>query len=245
MLTLSSYVFYGWANPLFVSAAARLDAARLRRRPRDRRQPEGTGGRRRSNVVDPDGPRTRRPTIALADVDRHAIWRCSGSSSTSTSASTATTRWSIASALPGLRLDTALRVTLPLGISFYTFQSMSYGIDVYRGHARAIRNFVDFACFVSMFPQLVAGPIIRFSGDRRPDPRTHAHDREVRARRRVLRLGMAKKVLLANPCGKVADLAFGAGSLGVRRCLVRRRRPTPFRSISTSAATPTWRSAWA
>ena len=65
--------------------------------------------------------------------------------------------------LPGLQLDLAIRVTLPLGISFYTFQSMSYTIDVYRGHARALRNFIDFACYVSMFPQLVAGPIIRFS----------------------------------------------------------------------------------
>ncbi len=61
------------------------------------------------------------------------------------------------------RSTSRLRVTLPLGISFYTFQSMSYAIDVYRGDARALRNFVDFACFVSMFPQLVAGPIIRFS----------------------------------------------------------------------------------
>ena len=65
--------------------------------------------------------------------------------------------------LPQLRLDTALRVTLPLGISFYTFESMSYVIDDMRGQARAIRNIVDFAAFVSMFPQLVAGPIIRFS----------------------------------------------------------------------------------
>ena len=60
------------------------------------------------------------------------------------------------------RWEPFFRVTLPLGISFYTFQSMSYAIDVYRGDARAIRNFIDFACFVAMFPQLVAGPIIRF-----------------------------------------------------------------------------------
>src|SRR5690606_34836628 len=57
---------------------------------------------------------------------------------------------------------TTLRVVLPLGISFYTFQSMSYTIDVYRGEARAMRNPIDFACYISMFPQLVAGPIIRF-----------------------------------------------------------------------------------
>ncbi len=54
--------------------------------------------------------------------------------------------------LPALRLDVAFKVTLPLGISFYTFQSMSYTIDVYRGRAAAIRNFVDLACYVSMFP---------------------------------------------------------------------------------------------
>ena len=65
--------------------------------------------------------------------------------------------------MPSLRLDSVLRVTLPLGISFYTFQSMSYAWDVYRGRATAISNFIDFACYVSMFPQLVAGPIIRFS----------------------------------------------------------------------------------
>ena len=60
---------------------------------------------------------------------------------------------------PWLRLDLALRVTLPLGISFYTFQSMSYTIDTYRGRSKALRSFIDFACYVSLFPQLVAGPI--------------------------------------------------------------------------------------
>src|SRR5882724_10969204 len=64
--------------------------------------------------------------------------------------------------LTGLRLDSVMRVVLPLGISFYSFKSMSYAIDVYRGDARAMRNLVDFCCFVAMFPQLVAGPIIRF-----------------------------------------------------------------------------------
>jgi alginate O-acetyltransferase complex protein AlgI len=112
-----------------------------------------------------------------------------------------------------LRLDTALRVTLPLGISFYTFESMSYVVDVYRGHARAIRNIVDFAAFVSMFPQLVAGPIIRFSeiADQIRS-RTHTITKFSRGVA-FFSLGMAKKVLLANPCGKVADLAFASGSL--------------------------------
>jgi alginate O-acetyltransferase complex protein AlgI len=64
--------------------------------------------------------------------------------------------------LPYLRLDGMPRITLPLGISFYTFQSMSYTIDVYRGQVKASRSLIDFACYVAMFPQLVAGPIIRY-----------------------------------------------------------------------------------
>ena len=62
----------------------------------------------------------------------------------------------------GRDLIPVFHVVLPVGISFYTFKAMSYAIDVYRGDARAIRNFIDFACYVAMFPQLVAGPIIRF-----------------------------------------------------------------------------------
>jgi len=56
-----------------------------------------------------------------------------------------------------------LKVTLPIGISFYTFESMSYTIDVYRGAARAAKTFSDISCFVSLFPHLVAGPIVRYN----------------------------------------------------------------------------------
>ena len=55
-----------------------------------------------------------------------------------------------------------LHVALPIGISFYTFQSMSYAIDVYRGEARPMRSPIDFACFVALFPHQLAGPIIRY-----------------------------------------------------------------------------------
>ena len=71
----------------------------------------------------------------------------------------------------------ALSIILPLGISFHTFQSMSYVIDVYRGEQKAIRNPVDYALFIAFFPQLVAGPIVRageffadFYNWRRPTP---------------------------------------------------------------------------
>jgi alginate O-acetyltransferase complex protein AlgI len=118
-----------------------------------------------------------------------------------------------ATGLEWLGIDAALRVTLPLGISFYTFQSMSYTWDVYRGRAKALRNIIDFACFVSMFPQLVAGPIIRFSevADQLRS-RTHTVTKFARGVA-FFSVGLAKKVLLANPCGKIADLAFDAGSL--------------------------------
>jgi alginate O-acetyltransferase complex protein AlgI len=106
-----------------------------------------------------------------------------------------------------------LRVTLPLGISFYTFQSMSYTIDVYRGHARATRSLIDFACYVSLFSQLVAGPILRFSEvASQLLERTHDFARFSRGVA-LFSLGMAKKVLIANPAGKVADVCFDAASV--------------------------------
>lgn len=113
------------------------------------------------------------------------------------------------------RWDTVFRVTLPLGISFYTFQSLSYIIDVYRGDAKAMRNFIDFSCFVSMFPHLVAGPILKFSflADQLEN-RTLTLQKFARGTA-FFTLGLAKKILLANPCGKIADSVFDAGSASV------------------------------
>ncbi len=104
-------------------------------------------------------------------------------------------------------------VVLPLGISFYTFQALSYTIDVYRGEAEAMANFIDFSCFVSMFPHLVAGPILKFSflaGQLKH--RTLTSEKFARGVAFFM-LGLAKKILLANPCGKIADTAFDAGSV--------------------------------
>jgi len=112
-----------------------------------------------------------------------------------------------------LGFESVLRVTLPLGISFYTFQSMSYTLDVYRGRSAALRDPIDFACFVSMFPQLVAGPILRFNEvAAQLQERTHSFAKAARGFA-FFALGMAKKVLLANPCGKIADTTFDAASV--------------------------------
>ncbi len=103
------------------------------------------------------------------------------------------------------------RVILPVGISFYTFQSMSYSIDLYRGHAPAARNFVDFACYVSMFPQLVAGPIVRYGSIAdQLTSRVHSVSGFVEGFTRF-NFGFAKKIILANPLGTIADTCFSAG----------------------------------
>ncbi|MBC8757403.1 MBOAT family protein [Kordia sp. YSTF-M3] len=116
--------------------------------------------------------------------------------------------------LQGIESNSIINVVLPLGISFYTFQSMSYSIDIYRGNAKAIRNFIDFACYVSMFPQLVAGPIIRFQEvSNQLKHRTHTLEKFSRGIA-FFCLGMAKKVLLANPCGKIADVCFDSVDVG-------------------------------
>ena len=113
-----------------------------------------------------------------------------------------------------MQWNTLFHVVLPLGISFYTFQALSYIIDVYRGDAEAMSNFVDFSCFVSMFPHLVAGPILKFSflADQLKC-RTLTADKFARGAAFFL-MGLSKKILLANPCGKVADTAFDAASIG-------------------------------
>ena len=109
-----------------------------------------------------------------------------------------------------------LGIPLPIGISFYTFQTMSYTIDVYRRDAPVQRNMVDFGAFVTMFPQLIAGPIVRYKTVAAElNRRTHASEQFALGARRFC-VGLAKKVLLANAVGKLWDeclAAQGAGTL--------------------------------
>ncbi len=102
------------------------------------------------------------------------------------------------------------RIVLPVGISFYTFQSMSYCIDLWRGHAVRAPSFLHFAAYVSLYPQLVAGPIVRYetvADQLRSRPHTPEGFAYGAAR---FCTGFAKKILLANPMGPVADACFGA-----------------------------------
>jgi alginate O-acetyltransferase complex protein AlgI len=106
----------------------------------------------------------------------------------------------------------APKVLLPLGISFFVFHSMSYTIDVYRGFVTATRNVVDYACYVLMFPQLVAGPIVRYSAVARQlvERRLTAPVFASGVARFVA--GLAKKVLIANTVSVVADRIFALRS---------------------------------
>jgi alginate O-acetyltransferase complex protein AlgI len=117
--------------------------------------------------------------------------------------------------LESLISENIIRVSLPLGISFYTFQSMSYIIDVYRGRVTANKKFINFASYVTMFPQLVAGPIVRYSDieEQINDHNTTIDDFVSGIKRFII--GLFKKVIIANTMATVADKIFAlpAGEL--------------------------------
>jgi alginate O-acetyltransferase complex protein AlgI len=133
-----------------------------------------------------------------------------------------------------------LVVLLPAGISFYTFESISYNLDIYFGRARPASAWVfdaarvagrsvvgwwarlrmelqalnGFACYITQYPHLVAGPVIRYQDlEKQIHARVHSPERFARGIA-FFACGMAKKVIIANPCGDIADAAFAAGGLG-------------------------------
>ena len=118
------------------------------------------------------------------------------------------------SRLPGITLP-ALGLPLPIGISFFTFQTMSYTIDVYRRDAPAQRDIVAFGAYVTMFPQLVAGPIVRYrevAAELKERVNTTA---DFAAGAGRFTVGLAKKVLLANSIGALWDAELAAQSAGM------------------------------
>ena len=99
-----------------------------------------------------------------------------------------------------------LKVTLPIGISFYTFQLLSYNIDVYRGNVAAQKNFIDLAAYISLFPQLIAGPIVRYSDiSKQLRKRTHSFEKAAVGVRRFI-IGLSKKILIANVLGEICEI---------------------------------------
>lgn len=208
LLTVLSYVFYGWANPWFVPLMmfSTVNDYVCGLMIVGRWNPLGT-------LAGPDGLgytssiRQRKIAVALSVVTNLGLlgfFKYAGFVQVNVN-------WVLSTF--GAETMTVYRVALPLGISFYTFQSMSYSIDLYRGHARPARNLLDFSCYVALFPQLVAGPIVRYSDlAEQLSRRAHTIDKCARGIA-FFALGFGKKILLANPMGEVADAAFNAGGL--------------------------------
>jgi len=162
LIALASYAFYGWANPWWavlmffgtsVDYVCGMVLLKLAGLPDER---PGVPA-----VIPRSLPRTRAMKVALmasivTNLGLLGAFKYTGFVAENLNA--------LSRALGGTdHLVPALHVILPVGISFYTFKAMSYVIDVYRGDARPMRRFTDYMCFEAFFPDLVAGPIIRYS----------------------------------------------------------------------------------
>ncbi len=208
LLTILSYIFYGWANPWFVCLMffSTINDYICGLMIAGKWNPIGT-------LDEPDelgyisSPLQRKVAVALSVITnlgllgffKYYVFVQQN------------LNW-VLSAFGGEAM-TLFKVALPVGISFYTFQSMSYSIDLYRGHAKPAKNLLDFSCYVALFPQLVAGPIVRYSDiAEQLSVRTHTLDKFARGAVFFI-LGFAKKILLANSMGEIADVAFNAGDL--------------------------------
>ena len=202
VLAAASLVFLAWAGPVFLLpllvvavvdwACGRVIAG-------------GPGGQ---VTLEPGGPRTRSQGLAFATSMTVNLGLLAGFKL-------------MAPVLTGLANLLGLswvpaggwQVAVPLGLSFYTFQSLSHTIDVFRGHTPACRRFVDYLAYLAAFPRLVAGPIVRFH---QMAERLAVRRFEVEGFARgclLFSLGLGKKVLLANPLGQAAGTAFAAGAL--------------------------------
>jgi alginate O-acetyltransferase complex protein AlgI len=213
MIAVSSYVFYGWANPLWavimffgssVDYFCGLALVKLSGVPLSGEL---------LPIIGPNVVRTRAMKVVLAisvvtNLGLLAVFKYTGFVAENVNA---------LARLVGLgdSLLPVLHLVLPVGISFYTFKAMSYAIDVYRGDARPMRRFTDYMCFEAFFPDLVAGPIIRYAAlEEQMRVRQHTVEKFARGVA-FFAFGMAKKILIANPMGHIADTAFAAGPLRV------------------------------
>jgi alginate O-acetyltransferase complex protein AlgI len=157
-------------------------------------------------VLEPDDwdlePRRRRRMligVVSFDIAVLLVWKYAGFASSQAAALASFT---------GLDLPT-VSLTLPIGISFYTFHHISYAVDVYRGERRALRNKVSFVAYIAMFPQLVAGPIVRYReiADQLAQHRNHRLD-DIAAGFPRFALGLTKKVVIADSLAPLVDACF-------------------------------------
>ena len=133
------------------------------------------------------------------------------------------------------------KMALPLGISFYTFKIITYLVDVYRGTVTVQKNFIDLSLYISLFPQLTAGPIVKYSAiSVQLENRDHTLNMFTRGVTKFI-LGLGKKVILANNLALIADTVFNfkSGSFGVLSAWIG-LISSVCRSILTFRATPIW-----
>jgi alginate O-acetyltransferase complex protein AlgI len=211
MIAISSYVFYGWANPIwavimFFGSSVDYFCGLALVRYSGLKDKDGL-----PPIIGPEIPRTRPMKVVLAvsiitNMGLLAVFKYTGFVAENINAMAQLFG-------AGDNLVPVLHLVLPVGISFYTFKAMSYAVDVYRGEARIMRRFTDYMCFEAFFPDLVAGPIIRYAAlEEQMRVRIHTFDKFARGVA-FFSFGMAKKILIANPMGHIADTAFAAGPL--------------------------------
>ncbi len=197
-LLLVSYVFYGWAEPryllimLFVTAVCYGAGWLISRHSIDNK--DRFAKRRWTTLV-------IAVSVCLATLGFFKYWDFAVANVSQLSL-----------AIGGQAFD-SWGIALPVGISFFTFQALTYCVDVYRGDAPPARSLVDFACYIAMFPQLVAGPIVRYSSVAGQLVDRRIHSEQFASGIALFCIGFAKKILLANTVGQVADAAFRAESL--------------------------------
>lgn len=194
-ITISSYVFYGWMEPwliilMFGSTTIDYVAARFI-------SAEGASSRQRNLAL----AASMIANLSSLGFFKYYMFFMGGLNA-------------IISRF-GFEPFSVWNVILPVGISFYTFQSMSYTIDVWRGVAPPVKNLATFSCYVSLFPQLVAGPIVRYNTVAE-ELATRKHSVELFIKGvAFFCIGFSKKILIANQVGIIADRVFAADSPGV------------------------------
>ncbi len=193
-LTLAAYVFYGWHKPWFVllmmySTVVDYIAARVISAP-------GASPRRRKGML----AAAITNNLLLLGVFKYAMF--------------AQENVNALLHLFGAEGFRVLEITLPIGISFYTFQTISYTVDVYWGTAPPAKRFWDFTCFVALFPHLIAGPIVRYNTIADQFVTRQYGLAQFSSGVALFILGLAKKILLANPMGRLADAGFSVDGPG-------------------------------
>lgn len=108
-----------------------------------------------------------------------------------------------------------LKIALPIGISFYTFQIFSYTIDVYRKDVPAQKNLISLATYITLFPQLIAGPIVRYSDVEKQLSKRNININKIAKGIRRFTLGLAKKILIANQLGELCDIFLSSNDKSV------------------------------